>query len=258
MPPTDVSASAARSASSSSRRPASRSRTGKCAGSPKASLAMPTRKGRAGFAGAAAKPSLAMPTRKGRAGFAGAAAKPSLAMPTRKGRGGFAGAAAKPSLAMPTRKGRGGFAGAAAKASPAMPTRLAARGHVVRALRFLQHRLRRCEPGDGHAVRRAADVVEAEPVAELDRLRVAAVLAADAELDRRLHLAPALDGDAHQLTDAFLVERLEWVALDDAFLEIEREELALGVVARHAESRLRQVVRPEREEVRVLGDPVCA
>ena len=39
----------------------------------------------------------------------------------------------------------------------------------------------------GHAVRRARDVVEPEPVAERDRCRLAAVLAADAHLQVRLH-----------------------------------------------------------------------
>ena len=39
------------------------------------------------------------------------------------------------------------------------------------------------EAGERHAVGRAADVVDAEPVAERDRLRLAAVLAADPELE---------------------------------------------------------------------------
>ena len=48
-----------------------------------------------------------------------------------------------------------------------------------------QRRLRGGEAGDRHAVGRAGDVVEAELVAELDRVRIAAVFAADAELDVR-------------------------------------------------------------------------
>ena len=47
-------------------------------------------------------------------------------------------------------------------------------------------RLRRGEAGDRHAERRAAHVVEADLVEQRDRLRVAAVLAADAELEFRL------------------------------------------------------------------------
>src|SRR5581483_9299972 len=136
--------------------------------------------------------------------------------------------------------------------------RLATRSDVLAALRFLQRRLRRREPCERDAVRRAADVVEPEPVAELDRAWLAAVLAADPDLELRLRSAPALDADAHQVADAFLVERLERVRLEHAVLEIEGQELALGVVARHPERRLREVVRAEREEVGHLRDLVRA
>ncbi len=51
---------------------------------------------------------------------------------------------------------------------------------------------------------------------------------------------------------------LERVALEDPVLEVVREELALGVVAREPERRLREVVRAEREEVRLRGDLVGA
>src|SRR5205085_12583721 len=107
---------------------------------------------------------------------------------------------------------------------PPLPARL----DVLAALRFLQHRLRRREAGKRDAVRRAAHVVEADRVAELDGARLAAVLAADAELDLRLRLAAALDADAHEVADALLVEDLERVPREDAVLEIEGEELALG------------------------------
>src|SRR5207244_5810348 len=64
-----------------------------------------------------------------------------------------------------------------------------------------QHRLRRCETRKRHAVRRAAHVVQTELVAELDGLRLAAVLAANAELDVGLRRAPALDADPHHVSD---------------------------------------------------------
>src|SRR5213078_4632330 len=50
---------------------------------------------------------------------------------------------------------------------------LATGGDVLRSMRFLQHRLGSCEARNRHAERRAADVVQAEPVAELDGARVA-------------------------------------------------------------------------------------
>ena len=68
-------------------------------------------------------------------------------------------------------------------------------------------------------------------VAELDRARLAAVLAADAELDLRVRLPPPLDADPHQVADAFGVEHLERVSLEHALLEVEGEELPLRVVA---------------------------
>src|SRR5262249_34288522 len=111
-------------------------------------------------------------------------------------------------------------------------------------------------PRPGPWARRAADVVEPELVAERDRLRLPAVLAADPGLQAGLRRSAALDADAHQLADTVHVERLEGVVLEDAVLEIEGQELALRVVAREAERRLRQIVGPEREEIRVVCDLV--
>ena len=51
------------------------------------------------------------------------------------------------------------------------------------------------EAGDRHAEGRAAHVVQAELVAELHAVRIAAVFAADAELDVRAAAAAFVDGD---------------------------------------------------------------
>ena len=108
---------------------------------------------------------------------------------------------------------------------------------------------------DGHAERRAAHVVQARVVAEFDRRRFAAVLAADAALEHRA-LAAALEyGLANQLSHAVLVEDLERVVLQDALVEVDRQELA-DVVAREAQRHLRQVVGAEREELGDLGNLV--
>ena len=66
----------------------------------------------------------------------------------------------------------------------------------------------------------------------------------------------ALDRHPHQLADAFPVERRKRVVREHAVLEVAREELALGVVAREPERSLRQVVGAEGEEVGVTGDLV--
>src|SRR5215470_8249856 len=57
--------------------------------------------------------------------------------------------------------------------------------------------VRRGEAGDRNAVGRARHVVERELMAEDHRCRLAAVLAADPDLELRLLLAPALGADAH-------------------------------------------------------------
>src|SRR5206468_9718786 len=119
-----------------------------------------------------------------------------------------------------------------------------------------ERRLRGSESGQRYAVGRARHIVEPELMAEGDRLRLAAVLAADAHLQVGLRRPPALDADPHQVADTTDVERLEGIALEHSLLEVEGEELSFGVVAGKAERRLRQVVRPEREEVGLLGNLV--
>src|SRR4051812_45884115 len=85
---------------------------------------------------------------------------------------------------------------------------------------FDERRLRRCEARERHAVRRAGDIVEPDPVAERDRARLAAVLAADPELDLLFRTTAALDRDPHQVADSVLVQHLERVALEHVVLEV--------------------------------------
>src|SRR5688572_15380976 len=86
-------------------------------------------------------------------------------------------------------------------------------------------------------------------MAERDRSRLAAMLAANAHL-QRLARFPALgDGELDQLSDPFLVQHLEGIVREDAALHVRREKAA-RVVATEAERRLREVVGAEREELR--------
>src|SRR6478735_5877346 len=116
-----------------------------------------------------------------------------------------------------------------------------------------QCRLRRRQPRDRHAVRRARDVVQTGLVAEEHRGRIAAMLAADADLERGPGLAAALAADLDQLADALDVERGERVVLQDAALLVLLEE-GRRIVAAEAEGGLRQVVGTEAEELRRFGD----
>ena len=110
------------------------------------------------------------------------------------------------------------------------------------------------QPGDRHAERRAGDVVEPDLVEEVDGVGVAAVLAADAELEAGPARAALLGGDPDQLADAVAVERLERADAEDALLQVGREERRLDVVAGEAPGGLGQVVGAEGEELGGLGD----
>ena len=70
-------------------------------------------------------------------------------------------------------------------------------------------------------------------MAELDGSRVAAVLAADAELDVRTGGAAHFGGHLHELAHADLVELGERVVLVDLLVVVRAEELA-GIVTAEA------------------------
>src|SRR4051812_19100851 len=105
----------------------------------------------------------------------------------------------------------------------------------VRRLAVLEHGLRGGHARYRHSVRRAADVVEPSHVEEGDRPRVAAVLAADAQLELRLRLPAGPGGEPDEPADARLVDRLERAAVHDLARDVLVEEAALHVVAREAE-----------------------
>src|SRR5262249_10300839 len=91
-------------------------------------------------------------------------------------------------------------------------------------------------------------------VAESYAGRLAAVLAADADLQPWAGTAALLDADSHQPPDTHAVEHLKRIVLEDLLLEVPRDERAFGIVARVAIRGLRQVVRTEREELGDLGE----
>src|SRR4051794_3823782 len=87
------------------------------------------------------------------------------------------------------------------------------RSHILlRLLRLARHRLAkrrlRCgQPRDRHAVGRARNVIEPDLVAERHRSGIAAVLAANADLEIRPRLAAAGDADLDEFADAVTVDR---------------------------------------------------
>src|SRR5258708_4881964 len=119
--------------------------------------------------------------------------------------------------------------------------------------RFSERSLPRRKPRDRHAIGRARDIVEPDLVAERHRRRIAAMFAADPNLEAGARLAPARNADLHEFTNALAIERNEGIDLEDALGDIGPEE-ARGVVAADAVGRLRQIVGAEGEELRGLGD----
>ena len=81
------------------------------------------------------------------------------------------------------------------------------------------------------------------------------MLAADADLQVVARGAAELHRELHELADTVLVEHLEGIILQNPVLDIEWQEPS-RVIARQAEGRLREVVRPKRKELGFLRDLV--
>ena len=92
-------------------------------------------------------------------------------------------------------------------------------------------------------------------MAELDTAGVAAVLAADTELEALSCGSALLGCDAYQLANAATVEGLEWVVVVNAQLDVLCQELAAIVTAKAA-AHLGKVVGAEAEELCFCGDLV--
>src|SRR5271157_84676 len=83
---------------------------------------------------------------------------------------------------------------------------------------FFQRSLRGCEPGDRHSVRRATDVIKTDFMAECDRLRVSAMLAAYSYFKIFPDLPSLFHCNAHKSADAVLVNRNKRVFFQYAVL----------------------------------------
>src|SRR5262250_276295 len=96
-------------------------------------------------------------------------------------------------------------------------------------------------------------------MAKGDRGRIAAVLAADADLEVAARRATPLGANGDQLADALAVDGDERIDLEDASLGVVGKDRR-GIIARQPETGLRQVVGAEGEELRsrlALGDFGC-
>src|SRR2546421_11818502 len=110
------------------------------------------------------------------------------------------------------------------------------------------------ESSHRHAERRTRDVVQPDCVEEVHGFGIAAMLAADTDLEVGAATSTLLGGDMHQPADAVCIDGLERRYPEDAQLDVATEERALDVVAGEPPAHLGQVVGAEREELRRLGD----
>ena len=68
---------------------------------------------------------------------------------------------------------------------------------------------------------RAAHVIQADPVAKADGIRMAAVFAADAHVHLGTDLLAPFHGELHELTHALDIQHFEGVVLQDPRLAIQ-------------------------------------
>src|SRR6266849_7932101 len=116
---------------------------------------------------------------------------------------------------------------------------------------FFNHCLSCSKPRDGHPIRRTTYIRQPSTMAELHAVWVPTVFTADAELDAGACFIPLLHGHGDQLTDPGLVDRGEWILLDDFQLLVRSKE-GTRIVAAHAEACLRQVVCAKAKKLRRL------
>src|SRR5216684_831625 len=113
----------------------------------------------------------------------------------------------------------------------AVPNRCAAKTSRLAGDGLAECGLRRSEPRDRHAIGRTGDVIQSDLVAERDGSGIAAMLAADPDLEAGTGLAPARDADLHQLADAVAIDRDERVDLQDSLGDVGAEEARRVVAA---------------------------
>ncbi len=93
-------------------------------------------------------------------------------------------------------------------------------------------------------------------MAENNGFRIAAMLAADAELDALPGGPSFFAGDLNQLADAGLIKGNERVILQETALHVERQEFP-GVIPGQPKGGLGQIVGTEGEELSFPGDLVA-
>ena len=101
------------------------------------------------------------------------------------------------------------------------------------------NRCLRCgQTSDRDTVRTAGNIVQSDAVTEFDRAWIAAMFAADTQLDVRTGLAAQFCRHRDQLANAMLIQTGKRILLVNLLVVIMRQESA-GVITREAECHLR-------------------
>ena len=85
-----------------------------------------------------------------------------------------------------------------------------------------ERRLRRGQSCDRNSVWRATHVVQAGAVAEVDRLRFAAMLTTDSQFQAWVDTPTLFGCHGNQLSYSFLIQDLEWIDTQDTLLYVDR------------------------------------
>ena len=88
----------------------------------------------------------------------------------------------------------------------------------------------RRQSGDRHPEGRAGNIIEPHVVALSDRLRIAAVFAANAALQVRIDGASFFYSDGHQFADSVLVDGGERIVRQDLVFHIIDQKPGLGII----------------------------
>ena len=108
------------------------------------------------------------------------------------------------------------------------------------------------EPGDRYSERRAAHIVHSDLMTEFDAVRIAAVFAADADLQLRLDLTAAVDAHSDEFADPVCIYCLKWIVRQYLQIKIFWQESA-DIITAKPKAHLRQIVCTVAEEISLLS-----
>ena len=112
-------------------------------------------------------------------------------------------------------------------------------------LNLFQGSMSSSQPGYRDPEGGAAYIVEAQAMAESNRLGISTVFAADSDFQLWTDAAAFFNRHFHELSDPFLIKALERILREDALVNVSDEEAGFGVVTRVTKGHLGKVIGSE-------------